>query len=366
MIQGTPIRAYPNRDDIVIFPVEDVFAMRNLSLGAVTRCVIICRKDGQQDVIIDSNSVPAAFDFLATSVINGRKVYAIHWNPGVSIPGLFPEKGLWICDAYLYDMIHQKGMFVRTFPLQVMDIGSVPGGPVTYLAEDRSQWSSFSTYNFSLSNTNVAPEDFPNAVLVLTLATYATGFVPGGGFTPTSITIDGKGFAITSASGSDGFGGGQQGLVVATIRIPAGGFVDPTVHINWDIIGTSELNAYASAVVFYNVNESSDDFALGVVSGETLTSGFYANEAVIDGGMFVSNIQYTGGDYVANLDTSGGPAPNLYTMLGPNVGIGTGRYYMNGYMLFTQNYATRQIAAHAGPGTMLSPVIAFIMKGTGS
>lgn len=117
LIQSTPVRAVMGRDDAVIWPV--VNAGEPLDVTGITRMLLICEKDGEDEVTLDSQMVPAAYDFTAATVVGGKLVNATEWIPGIAIGSSFTESGLWKCKVYLFDGVHAEGVYHGTFMLDV-------------------------------------------------------------------------------------------------------------------------------------------------------------------------------------------------------------------------------------------------------
>lgn len=122
MIQSTPIKAVTGRDDAVIWPI--VADGRLTSPSGITRMVIVFSKDGYEDVTVDSDDVPAAYDFAYVSTVRGRAVSGIRWLPGLAIQSVFPASGPWKGRVYLWDALtDHEGVYHGTF---VLDVSRVP------------------------------------------------------------------------------------------------------------------------------------------------------------------------------------------------------------------------------------------------
>lgn len=117
MIQGSTVRAVKGRDDVVVWQITS--SSQLTSPSAVTRCVIICKKDGESDVTIDSSQVPLAFEYLTSDVVGGRAVFSLKWIPGIAIGEQFQESGNWNCSVFLYDVAHAAGVLYGNFSLMV-------------------------------------------------------------------------------------------------------------------------------------------------------------------------------------------------------------------------------------------------------
>lgn len=124
MIQSTPIKAVTGRDDAVIWPI--VADGRLTSPSGITRMVIVFTKDGYDDVIVDSDDVPSAYDFVSPTTMNGRLVNAIRWIPGIAIDQAFAANGRWKGRVYLWDALTgHEGIEHGTFILDIDGISAV-------------------------------------------------------------------------------------------------------------------------------------------------------------------------------------------------------------------------------------------------
>ena len=118
MIQSTPVRAIMGRDDAVFWPI--VSDGRFTSPSGITRMVMVCSKDGEDDVIVDSAVVPAAYNFNYATVARGRSVSCIRWIPGLAIGEQFTASGRWKCRVFLYDADAAQGIDHGAFWLDVV------------------------------------------------------------------------------------------------------------------------------------------------------------------------------------------------------------------------------------------------------
>lgn len=124
MIQSQPIPVYAGRDNAISWAIASKNKIE--SPRGITRCLFICKKDDQSDVIIDSDAVPSGFTFSGSKLVNGATTYLMKWNPGIACDGAFPEGGMWKCDVYLYDAIHINGVYHGQFTLDVKSLASPP------------------------------------------------------------------------------------------------------------------------------------------------------------------------------------------------------------------------------------------------
>lgn len=105
------------RDNVVVWPVTA--ADQLTSPSAITRCVIHCKRDGEQDVIIDSADVPTAFVFNEQAAVRGKLVNVMKWLPGIAVGAQFTETAKWRCRVFMFDAVHTSGVDHGAFWLNV-------------------------------------------------------------------------------------------------------------------------------------------------------------------------------------------------------------------------------------------------------
>lgn len=118
MIQGSTVRAVMGRDDVVVWPITAASGLTSPS--AITRCVIHCKRDGEQDVIIDSADVPSAFIFNEQATVRGKFADVMQWMPGIAVGAQFTESAKWKCQVFLFDAVHTSGIDHGAFWLDVL------------------------------------------------------------------------------------------------------------------------------------------------------------------------------------------------------------------------------------------------------
>jgi hypothetical protein len=347
------------RDDIVVWPV--VSANQLTSPSVVTRCLIHCKRDGKQDVIIDSADVPDAFVFDEQATVRGKLVDAVKWMPGLAVGEQFTETAKWKCQVFLFDAVHTSGVDHGAFWLDVAFAGlPVAGGAVMYVPGSKDVFSPTAATSMTLTlvNSDVDEGTYPDAVVVLSLNVHSTS-TAGTIVAPTSVTIGGVAASLLWKKGTVGAFTGQTHAVVAMARVPVGGFTSSGIVVTWGSLITSGAVVRGSTNAFYNVDVTSDGFALG--HSEVDNVGVTGSLTVPDGGaVFADNIQYTGGDFDANVYTDGGA---IYTMQTPDVSMQNGHYYMTGYKLFATG-ASEVASPNALNDDKFRPGIVFVMAGT--
>lgn len=120
MIQATPIIAISEAHDAVIWPILNLSKV--LSVFGITRSVMICSLDGVDDVTLDSVDQPTAYDFNYQASVRGQSVPAILWQPGLAMGESFQQLGLYKVRLFLYDDVHQIGVYCGEFLLLVKSI----------------------------------------------------------------------------------------------------------------------------------------------------------------------------------------------------------------------------------------------------
>lgn len=222
-------------------------------------------------------------------------------------------------------------------------------------SKDTATLTAGTSMSFSLSNSDIDAEAFPDAIVVVAINVHTS--TTSGVTAPESATIGGIEAAIQWQISDVGFGTGKTHLVLATVRVPEAGFDSVGVIVSWSTCPTSGTVVKASANAFYNVDPSSDDFALGFVATTGLTAGPLTVPA--DGAVFAANIEYTGNDFSPNILSQDTTA---YTMQSPAVTLANGHVYETGYRLFAAD-ATETVVPEVEDEGGFRPVIAFVMAG---
>lgn len=144
----------------------------------------------------------------------------------------------------------------------------VDGAAVDYVLGSKDVFSptAATTINLSLVNSDVDVDSYPDAVVALTIAMVASSALITA---PTAISIGGVSASIVSSFSTTT----QVMLVVATVRVPVGGFSTNSVVITWPSMVVSGTTVRASANAFYNVDPTSDAFALGYVTDTEADAG---------------------------------------------------------------------------------------------
>lgn len=238
----------------------------------------------------------------------------------------------------------------------------VVGAAVAYVPGSKDTFSPTAATSMTLTmvNADVDPATYPDAVAVLSL-TAVMNSAPGTTVNPTAITIGGIAADIIGQSSLITYFSVDRDThaVVAMVRIPPGGFSDLDIDITWPSLVTASAGVRASVNVFYNVDESSDAFALGYVLGDDVAS--IGPLSVPSGGaVYVTNMQFTAGDWDAEAESDDA---TLYTMQSPDVSHGFSTFYMTGYRLFASIDASENLSP-VEPGVNFTPGIAFVMDGT--
>lgn len=157
MIQSTPVSAISGRSDSLAWALTEEFKLQHVD--GITRCVMICTRDGFTDVIIDSNAVSNAFALTDHKRFSGVLTPVLRWQPGIAIEPYFSEDqtGLWTVDIYLYDAVHIESVYFGRF---MMEIGfvNIPTGLVVFsnsspsngviISSDGLSWN-YATIGFS-------------------------------------------------------------------------------------------------------------------------------------------------------------------------------------------------------------------------
>lgn len=244
----------------------------------------------------------------------------------------------------------------------------VPGGPVTFVPSGNDTFTPTpsSTMTFTLVNAKVNPATFLDAVVIVTLDLYQASSPPGSA--PT-VDIDGHACSVlfTTGSTAGGDSGSRLRQAVAMVRIPNGGFSTGLVTVNWTGV-TGSANVFATAEAFYNVDVSSDAFALGSVTNGGSVAGSTGSLTVpANGAFFIDEIFYV---------TDGESPPAVksavdavaYTILSPPSGhlssIGVSSRFPRAtpnYRLFTGSVLEN---AQTVNGQSFRTYIAFVLAGT--
>ncbi len=366
MIQSALIKAYPDRDDKVFWAIQSDEALE--SVTGVTRCVLVFKKDDENDVIIDSEVATGSFNLADTTIVRGQLVKAISWNPSVVLSfGRFTVIGIWKADVYLYDDVHTDGVFHGQFEMYctVTSTGGGSGGgggvAVTYLDSSLSLTTPYPTANttmtFDVVSCNVSPVTYPNAIVLVSVNIVSTS-TAGGMVAPTSITIGGIEASVLWKKGTPEIFAGQTHLALAMVRIPPGGLVSPTVVVTWPSIITAGTLVRVNGNVFYHVDPSSDGFALGHVEVDSSTTAGSLS-APQGGAVVLDTIMYTGGDVAIQVWSV--VDSTFYTMMPASVEIFSGHYFKTGYRLFAG--ALSESVSPFVPADVFIPVIAFVLAG---
>lgn len=292
--------------------------------------------------------------------INGAKKKS--WSRYV-YPEAITDWTLHGSDLYLRTETHKVWKVDKT---QVQDDvhTTAVGGAVAYVPGSKDAFSptAATTINLTLVNSDVDVVTYPDAVVVLSL-TAVMNSAPGTTVDPTDITIGGVTADIIGQRSLINYLGSDKDTyaVVAMVRVPEGGFSTDAVVIEWPSLVTASAGVRASLNAFYNVDPSSDAFALGYdTANAVLTVGPLSVPA--GGAVYVTNMQYTAGDWDAEMQSADDSV--AYTMQTPDVSHGFATYYMTGYRLFA-GAATENL--ESGPDQLavpLTPAIAFVMAPT--
>lgn len=204
---------------------------------------------------------------------------------------------------------------------------------VTYIegSEDRFTPTVSTALSFTLDNSLVNPDDFPNAIILLTLAMDGMNLGAGASF-PDSIAVDGVplgplDFGAIFASSNTATGQGSA-LMLAFLRIPDGGFETGLVEISWSTVNVGAVMK-ATANTFFHVSTTSDGFGLGFLQSRDVEGSNSANIPVF-GLAFAASIQDNLGDVDANVYVDERLPETLLTMQTPQQLLST-KYFMTGY-----------------------------------
>lgn len=260
------------RDDVVVWPVTAANVMTSPS--AITRCVIHCKRDGEQDVIIDSTSVPAAFIFNEQATVRGKLVNVLKWLPGLAVGEQFTESAKWKCQVFLFDAVHTSGVDYGAFWLDVVFAELPAGAAVDYVAGSGEAFTSLGAspsigitgadIDLDMSNSLIDPAEYPDAVVVLTMSVQNTA---GGslGFGVDTVDIGGVSASFREVDASPN-GIYTHKLIQAVARIPEGGFSGSAVIVTMTGAVGSPATVKAITQAFYNVDPSSDSMSLSYVT----------------------------------------------------------------------------------------------------
>jgi len=261
MIQGEPIRAIQGRDDAVVWPIvnDDVLA----SIEGVTRCVMVCKKDGEDDVTIDSGS-QSGFEFDYEVEVRGVLVTAMRWQPGPATQGLFTVGGLWKASVYLYDAVHVDGVFHGDCILLITVVNSSVVVLENLIAANTSAASTSFSFAYSGGQGFLAED---NAVVVVAIALRSSSSGSSG---PTVLSYGNRTGTINFSLIPVLSGSGKYFVAYAVIPITTAPD-DNLVRVTWSGIGLEGTLAYAAAT-FSNVSMVDGFFADGQFTATSVAS----------------------------------------------------------------------------------------------
>lgn len=106
------------RDATVFWPI--LSSNELVDVTGVRRAVLVCSRDGFDDVTIDSLQVPSAFSFATQALVRGRLITVLLWRPGLAVIDRFEQAGRWSVTLNLYDAVHTDGIEYGRFLLDVV------------------------------------------------------------------------------------------------------------------------------------------------------------------------------------------------------------------------------------------------------
>jgi hypothetical protein len=231
---------------------------------------------------------------------------------------------------------------------------TVVGGNVAYTARrDAFSPSPATTMNLSLTTTDFVPNDdgFPDAILVLSI----WAFNNSGAVDTSAPTVTIGGIAASVLSVKD-TGTGYVRVIAAAVRVPPTGLASNAVVITYPTLVISGTTVRASVRGYYNVDESSDGFALDNLAESTTHPNPTSALSVPAGGaVHVVDNMGTGTDFNVYADSYIDSTEYLMTALQFNRGA-------EGYRLFA-SALTEQLIPRTAASSLVgfSPIIAFVM-----